>query len=121
MAYCEYGPRDRPRLDKVGAKMTGPQQPGGFNPEPGDYPPPPQQPGGYPPPPGPGAYPPPAPGPGAFPTAPPAPAGYGAYVPPPSDYPVQVSFQQPMQSSRALAIFSIPFFLARSIMLIPAM
>jgi hypothetical protein len=100
--------------------MTGPQPPGGFNQEPGGFPPPPPL-GNYPaPPPGPGGYPPP-PAPGGFPAAPPPPPGFGGYGPPPSDYPVQVSFQQPMQSSRVLAIFSIPFFLARSIMLIPAM
>jgi hypothetical protein len=90
--------------------MTGPQPPGGFNPQPGEYPPPPLSPGGFqPPPPPPVGFPP-----------PPPPLGYG-YGPPASDYPVQLSFQQPMHSSRALAGLSIPFFLARSIMLIPAM
>ena len=75
--------------------MTGSQPPGGYPPPPGGYPPPPPPP---PPPPG---------------------GGYG-YGPPPSDYPVQVFFNQPQHSSRLLAALSIPFFLARYIMLIPA-
>lgn len=82
-----------------------------------------QPPGNYPPPP-PGDYPPP---PGNFPPPPPPPpmesGGYGppaGYAPPGSDYPIQVSFYQPMRSSRLLAGFSIPFFFIRYVLLIPA-
>jgi hypothetical protein len=37
-----------------------------------------------------------------------------------NDYPVQLTIQRPERSSRALAILSIPFFLARWVLLIPA-
>lgn len=46
------------------------------------------------------------------------PAGYGQ--PGPAGHPVQLFIAYPQRSSRALAGFSIPFFLARYIMLIPA-
>lgn len=83
--------------------MTGSQPPGNYPPPPGNFPPPP----------------------GNFPPPPPPPMESGGYGPPAgyapqSDYPVQVSFYQPMHSSRLLAGFSIPFFLIRYILLIPA-
>jgi hypothetical protein len=42
------------------------------------------------------------------------------YAPVPSDYPVDVTFEYPPEQSRILALFSLPFFLARGILLIPA-
>lgn len=37
-----------------------------------------------------------------------------------SDYPVQLTVQHPERSSRILALLSIPFFLARAVLVIPA-
>ena len=60
---------------------------------------------------------------GGFPPGPPG--GYPAMTPayggppPSSGYPVQLAVEYPSQSSRILALFSIPFFLARLVMLIP--
>lgn len=61
-------------------------------------------------------------GPGGYPPPPPPPQGYYGQPPMPAggDYPIQVTFQRPERSSRILAGLSIPFFLARYIMLIPA-
>ena len=45
------------------------------------------------------------------------PAGYEQQ--PASDYPIQVTFDRPEHSSRVLALFSIPWFLVRYLLLIP--
>jgi len=50
-----------------------------------------------------------------------SPGGYGNFPPPQSDHPVQVSIVYPPRSNRLLAGLSIPYFLARIIMLIPAL
>jgi hypothetical protein len=91
----------------------------------GQQPPPP--PGGWPPPP-----PPQQPPPGYVPAqqpyqpAPPAPPGYGygqqgAPWPPSSGHPVQLTIERADSQSRALALFSIPFFLVRVIAAIPVL
>jgi len=41
--------------------------------------------------------------------------------PPPGQYPVNLDIAYPESSSRILAVFSIPFFLIRLVLLIPAM
>jgi hypothetical protein len=98
-----YPPGGNPPSDQPqdpGPGYGAPQGPPGYDPSGG----------GYPPPPGPGSDP-----------------GYAlepsqAYGPAHGQaYPVQLSVEYPEHSSRVLAALSIPFFLLRLIMLIPAL